>query len=92
LSSVGAELRISGVVQGVGYRYYCYREALGLGLSGWVKNAPDGSVLAMVEGDRGVVEGLISQLKVGPASASVADVDIKWLEFTGQYKTFQIDF
>ena len=40
MSSVGAELRVSGMVQGVGYRYFCYRKANDLGITGWVKNQP----------------------------------------------------
>ncbi|MBU8932772.1 MAG: acylphosphatase [candidate division Zixibacteria bacterium] len=90
MSSVGAELRIEGFVQGVGYRYFCLVHARNLDLTGWVKNNPDGSVLALVEGDRSRVESLIVELKIGPSSAVVKDISIKWLDLTGQYSDFKV--
>ncbi|MBI4720187.1 MAG: acylphosphatase, partial [Chitinivibrionia bacterium] len=59
LNSVGAHLRVCGLVQGVGYRYFCLRKALSLQLTGWVRNESDGSVSVLVEGDRGAIEALI---------------------------------
>ncbi|MFQ6008548.1 MAG: acylphosphatase, partial [Candidatus Zixiibacteriota bacterium] len=65
MNSAGVQLRIQGVVQGVGYRYYCLRKAREFGLKGWVKNNPDGSVSVVAEGDRSLIEDLIKELKVG---------------------------
>jgi acylphosphatase len=90
VNSVGAQLTIRGFVQGIGYRYYCYRAARSLGLTGWVKNNPNGSVLVMAEGDRSLVEELIKELKIGPPSASVTDVDVAWTEHTGRFRNFDI--
>jgi len=90
VNSVGAQLTIRGLVQGIGYRYYCYRAAKSLGLTGWVKNNPDGSVLVMAEGDRSLVEELIKELKVGPPSAGVTDVDVAWTEYTGRFRNFDV--
>ena len=92
MNQVGAEITVSGVVQGVGYRYFCYRHAVNLELTGWTKNDPDGSVFVFVEGDRGAIEALIDELKVGPFSASVTRVNVKWVEFTGKYDNFEITF
>jgi acylphosphatase len=92
MSSVAAELKVRGVVQGVGYRYFCYRRAAGLNLTGWARNNSDGSVSAHVEGERGAVEDFIQELKIGPPSASVADVGVRWVEFTGKYDRFDISF
>ena len=92
MSSVAAELKVRGMVQGVGYRYYCYRKALNLNLTGWAKNNPDGSVSAHVEGDRGAIEDFINDLKIGPSSASVSDIDVRWSDFTGKYHSFDITF
>ena len=92
MSQVGAEITVRGVVQGVGYRYFCYRHAVNLELTGWTKNDPDGSVFVYVEGNRSVIEALIDELKVGPYSASVSRIDVKWVKFTGKYKTFEITF
>ncbi|UCD65182.1 MAG: acylphosphatase [Candidatus Zixiibacteriota bacterium] len=90
MSSVAAELNIRGIVQGVGFRYFCYRRALELNLSGWARNNPDGSVSAHVEGARGDIEAYIADLKVGPRSASVQDVRVQWADFTGRYDRFDI--
>jgi len=81
---------ISGVVQGIGYRYFVYRSARQLDLVGWVRNLPDGRVQAVAEGDRGVLEIFIKELKTGPRFASVHNIDLKWAEPTGQYTTFDI--
>ena len=84
------ELMISGVVQGVGFRYYVYRVAQQLGVVGWVRNLPDGRVQVLAEGDRGRLEGFIKELKIGPRAASVRDVVAKWSESTGKYHSFDV--
>lgn len=67
-------LRVTGVVQGVGFRWFTLRAARRLDLAGWVRNDVDGSVEAVVEGSEGAVEKFIEALRVGPEGASVADV------------------
>ena len=91
MTTTAAELRIKGMVQGVGYRYFCYREATGLGLTGWVRNVPDGSVRARVEGERNDIETLIRRLKAGPSSAHVDQVDVDWQETKQTSDSFTID-
>lgn len=83
-------MTIRGDVQGVGYRYYCYRRAAGLGIGGWVKNNPDGSVSVAAEGERSLLEELIKDLKVGPPSAVITDIDVKWSQYSGNYRGFDI--
>ena len=90
MNSVGVQLTIRGLVQGVGYRYYCYRAAKSLGVTGWVKNNPDGSVTIMAEGDRSLLEELINELKVGPSHATVTDIDVVWVRYTGNFTNFDI--
>ena len=92
MSSAAAEIKVTGFVQGVSYRYFCYQKAKHLKLTGWVKNHPDGSVLSLVEGDRGAVEVYIKELKIGPQVASVANLDVKWLTFSCEYKNFEITY
>jgi len=92
MNTVGAELHIEGFVQGVGYRYFCFDRARSLGLTGWVKNNPDGTVTIVVEGDRGEIEAFIEELKVGPRSAVVKNVNLKWLPFSGQFTDFKVAF
>ncbi|MFQ5454564.1 MAG: acylphosphatase [Candidatus Zixiibacteriota bacterium] len=92
MSSAAAQLTIEGVVQGVGYRYYCYQKAASLKLYGWAKNNPNGSVQVFVEGDRGAIEVFIKELKIGPLAASVSDIKIEWMNFTGNHDRFEISF
>jgi acylphosphatase len=66
---------VSGRVQGVGYRYFVLREAERLGLGGFARNLPDGSVEVVAEGSEEVLGQLESRLRAGPSFASVAAVD-----------------
>lgn len=90
MSSVGAEIKVEGFVQGVGFRFFCHRLATGLELGGWVRNNPDGSVTILAEGDRGLIEELIENLKVGPRTAVVENVKIRWMPYSGQFKSFEV--
>lgn len=68
---------VSGRVQGVAYRISLLREATSLGLSGWVRNSPDGRVLFLASGARGSVEALLDWARRGPALARVDAVDVE---------------
>lgn len=65
---------VSGDVQGVGFRYSTRERARELGVAGWVRNLPDGSVEAEVEGEAGAVERMLAWLGRGPSDARVASV------------------
>jgi acylphosphatase len=65
---------ISGMVQGVGFRYFVLNRARGLGITGWVRNLPDGRVEVVGKGARETLQVLESALHDGPAHASVSDV------------------
>ena len=67
---------ISGVVQGVGFRYATSCEARRLGLSGWVRNLPDGRVELSAEGERDRLEQLLVWCRQGPPHAKVQSVDV----------------
>jgi acylphosphatase len=67
-------LRISGRVQGVGYRAFLRDRAIGLGISGWTRNRLDGSVEACVFGEARAIEALVHALKRGPPGSRVADI------------------
>ncbi len=68
---------ISGRVQGVGFRVFAYREALALGLKGWIRNLQDGRVEALVEGDEDVLSRFHQALQKGPRMAEVELLDCK---------------
>ena len=67
-------LRITGIVQGVGYRYSFEREAVRLGVTGWVRNRADSSVEALIQGADEALEALTAWARRGPAGARVSAV------------------
>ena len=75
---VRAHLFISGIVQGVGYRYHCRRQAQSLGLVGWVRNLDDGRVEAVLQGSREQVESMIRWCYRGPSEARVTEIAVAY--------------
>ena len=65
-----------GVVQGVGFRWACAREAEAAGVRGWVRNLPDGAVEIAAEGEPDAVRRLVEWAQTGPRHASVSRVDV----------------
>jgi acylphosphatase len=68
--------RVTGRVQGVSYRVWTRAEARSLGLTGWVRNEPDGSVAALLAGRNAAVSAMLERLWSGPPGASVRDVAV----------------
>ena len=87
-----AHLFISGMVQGVFFRYSTKSEADRLGLQGCVKNLRDGRVEVIIEGEKGDVERLVAWCYYGPPGAVVKNVDAKWTDYTGEYTSFFISY
>jgi acylphosphatase len=75
-----AHVVVKGQVQGVFFRAETRDRAASLGLGGWVRNNPDGTVEAAFEGDRERVESMLAWCRKGPALAQVQDVDVDWVE------------
>jgi acylphosphatase len=73
-------VRVSGLVQGVGYRAACTRKAQSLGVTGWVRNRFDGSVDAMLHGDADRLTQMRDWLQRGPPGALVEEVQVTRLE------------
>ena len=67
-------VRVTGLVQGVGFRWFVRERARRLGLSGWVRNLHDGSVEVVAAGDEGQIELLRAELLRGPSGASVEEL------------------
>jgi acylphosphatase len=87
---VRARLLISGTVQGVGYRWSCRREGQRLGLTGWVRNLPDGRVEALLQGTREQVEAMIKWCYRGPEEARVSDIAVSYQTPGEDFKEFGI--
>lgn len=86
------EARVLGHVQGVGYRFFARREAMALGLRGYVRNAADGSVQVTAEGDHATLERYIDVLRRGPSAAVVEDVEAHWGAADGSFPSFRIRY
>ena len=77
-------VRVSGDVQGVGFRWSTREEAVGRGLCGWVRNLPDGRVEAAFEGPPGDVDAMVAWCRTGPRWATVSGVEALEEEPTGE--------
>jgi acylphosphatase len=91
MTRVARKFLISGDVQGVGYRFFAQRAAARHQIVGYVKNMPDGTVEAFVEGPAVSVEAFRHDLATGPRFSMVAQVEEINLEPTGQYSSFRIE-
>ena len=87
-----ARIIISGLVQGVGFRYFAVDEARKSGVFGYTKNLPNGAVEVVAEADKERLEDFISILKEGPFSASVSDVHVSWENHLNEFKNFSVRF
>ncbi|MGH2718061.1 MAG: acylphosphatase [Actinomycetota bacterium] len=79
-----AHVWVAGRVQGVFFRQETRRAAGRAGLSGWVRNLPDGRVEAVFEGPRAAVESLVEWARNGPPAAVVSSVDLRWEDPAGE--------
>ena len=71
------EVKVTGRVQGVAFRAYAEQQARRLGVAGWVRNEPDGSVAGHFEGDDGDVDALVAWCHDGPPMARVSHVAVR---------------
>ena len=83
---------ISGRVQGVAFRWVTEDVANQLKVLGCVRNLLDGRVEVMAEGEEKILIQFLEFLKQGPRHAKVIDLQVDWLEFTGEFKSFEIIF
>ncbi len=80
MSVARAHVRISGSVQGVGFRFATRAEANDLGLNGWVRNLDTGEVEAVFEGPREALEQMVDWCREGPPGSWVRHVGVDWDE------------
>lgn len=83
---------ITGRVQGVGFRNFTQLNAKQLGLNGYAKNLPNGTVEVVAEGNKSQLDALIALLKKGPRYARVDSLEIEERPFTGEYQTFGVRY
>ena len=77
MTSTAVQVRVSGRVQGVAFRWEAQHAAQKLGVTGWVRNEPDGSVVAHVEGEPDAVNDMVVWLRTGPPAARVSNVAVR---------------
>ena len=84
------KILIKGYVQGVGYRYFCYRKAIEYNLNGYAKNLIDGSVEVETEGEETMIKEFIKELRIGPGNSKVNSINIEELPYKNKYEDFRI--
>jgi len=90
LQKSAVKIIVSGIVQGVGFRYFIARLASELGLNGYVKNLWNGDVEIYAEGRIEFIEEIVKKAKEGPSHSRVSDCKLEWLDFANKYNKFEI--
>lgn len=89
---IRAHIFVSGRVQGVFFRQNTQKKAKDLGLTGWVRNLPDGRVEAVFEGPKEKVEEMIEWTRKSPMISRVDNIDISWEEYQAEFNDFEIKY
>ena len=88
---ISRKFKISGLVQGVGYRYFAQRSAARHQVVGYVRNMPDGTVEVLAEGSQRSVDEFKHDLAAGPTYAAVDVIEETVLEPSGTYSSFRVE-
>ncbi len=83
---------VHGRVQGVFFRDFTRRQAWALGLTGYVRNLPDGTVEVIAEGPQEALQKLLDQTGAGPSGARVDRVDVHWEEQSSEFDRFEVRY
>lgn len=92
MEQLRAYVIVHGLVQGVWFRASTKDEADRLGVTGWVRNLPDGSVEAVFEGEKMKVEEIVGWCHRGPSGANVNKVEIVWEPYKREFSHFDIRY
>lgn len=84
------EAQVLRRVQGVGYRFFVQNSAKLLGLKGYVKNLPNGSVEVVAEGAKKELNDLLLAMKKGPGLARISEIKEKWSSATREFEDFLV--
>lgn len=90
IMNIRAEIIITGRVQGVFFRQGVKHTALELGLVGWVRNEPDGTVRIVAQGQREQLQKLVEWCKKGTEWTKIEHVQPEWKEATGEFERFEV--
>ena len=90
MESKAVRITVTGLVQGVGFRYFTMSEAVKRGLNGYASNLPAGQVEVVVSGEKGMIEELIKVLRVGPRHAYIDNVEIEEILLKEPFRSFYI--
>lgn len=82
-------VRVTGKVQGVGFRMSTVRQAHSLGVAGWVRNLEDGSVEALLQGEHDRIDQMLSWLRLGPPAARVQEIETREVQEDRHYDRFE---
>ena len=89
MAEIARHVSVTGRVQGVFFRAWMRDQAIALGVTGWVRNCPDGRVDSHIEGEEAAVEQLIARLHRGPPAAKVEEVHV-WDVDTFDFDDFEV--
>lgn len=90
IDMIQVEIRISGKVQGVGFRYFTQKQAKTLNLGGWVRNTLDGGVLATVQGSKHAINSFVDYMWIGPPMSDVKSVTKVEMHLFEEYSDFEV--
>ena len=82
----------NGRVQGVGFRYTAESVAMEIGVTGWVRNLPDGRVETVAEGGEAQLKEFLEAIRTGPMQRYIQRAQVAWEDATGEFKDFQVRF
>ena len=86
------EIKITGRVQGVGFRYYTKQKAHDFDIKGWVKNTVDGGVLVVAQGEKTDLETFIDFLRIGPTLSRVDKISKVKIDYPADFDNFSVKF
>ena len=92
MSREAVHLIAHGRVQGVGFRFFVRDKASKYGVTGWVRNRPDGTVEAHAEGGRAALKRFTEEIRSGPTFGHVSELETDWIKPTEKYESFNIAF
>jgi len=81
---------VSGLVQGVGFRYFTYKQARSCNLKGYAHNLATGQVEIVAVGEKGQIDEFVKAIRVGPSFASVSGVELEKIELKETFNDFHI--